>query len=96
MGDTMITVNRFRPHNETERRIWAEEGLLIDVQQAIYEAMLNAGVSKSELARRMGVTPGAITHLFSDHAMTIRTLARACHALGCECVVKVRQLEGHG
>ncbi len=46
----------------------------------------NAGLSKKDLAERAGISPAAITHLFSrrDTSPTLRTLSGLSEALGCE------------
>ena len=53
------------------------------VTAAITAAMEEEGLSRAELARRMGCTRGNVTHLLSgDHPLTVRTLGRVARALG--------------
>lgn len=61
-----------------------EESFVVEVQSFLQELMNDKNVSRAELARRMGVSRGRITQIFSDECtnLTIRLLARAVHALG--------------
>lgn len=64
--------------------IFAEEALVVDAQVFLHNLMEEKGVSRAELARRMGVSRARVTQMFSDECtnLTIRLLARAAHALG--------------
>jgi transcriptional regulator with XRE-family HTH domain len=68
----------------TNPGVVVEEGFVVEVQSFLQELMDEKNVSRSELARRMGVSRGRITQIFSDECtnLTIRLLARAVHALG--------------
>jgi transcriptional regulator with XRE-family HTH domain len=61
-----------------------EEGFVVDVQLFLHEMMVAKKVSRAELARRMNVSRGRISQIFSDDCknLTIRLLAKATHALG--------------
>lgn len=63
-----------------------EEGFVVEVQSYLQELMNNAGISRSELARRMGVSRARVTQIFSDDCtnLTIRLLAKAAYAMGEE------------
>ena len=67
-----------------EALVEVEEGFVVDVQLFLHEMMVEKNVSRAELARRMNVSRGRITQLFSDDCknFTIRLLAKAAHALG--------------
>lgn len=61
----------------------AQERLILDATELMYELMERTGVSKSELARRTGRTRGYLTQLLAgERNMTLRTLAELSHALG--------------
>jgi len=76
----------FGPMDREEEAIFAVEGLLADVQLSIQEAMLDRGVSRSELARRLGCSPANVTQLLSEDAnLTVQTVARIFHRLGMKC-----------
>lgn len=63
-----------------------EEGFVVEVQSYLQELMNHAGINRSELARRMGVSRARVTQIFSDDCtnLTIRLLAKAAHAMGEE------------
>lgn len=76
----------FGPRGRDEEAIFAVEGLLADVQLSIQEAMLDRGVSRSELARRLACSPANVTQLLSEDAnLTVQTVARIFHHLGMKC-----------
>lgn len=53
-----------------------------EVTTAVTWYMKEHKVSKQELARRMGVTPGRVSQILSgDENLTLRTLAVVCSAL---------------
>ena len=80
---------------DTENMIFAEEALIVDAQTAINTLMVELGVSRAELAERLGVSQARVSQMFSDNAknLTLRTLARVFHALGDHCRITSDQLE---
>lgn len=70
------------PRNESEREIYAIENLKADMQQVIVYAMRKRDVSRSELARRLGVSRAYITQLLREDANpTLKTIGRIFAAL---------------
>ena len=70
--------------SEERVRLLAQERLITDVTEALWEAMQRADVSKSELAKRLGRTKGHVSQLFSgSRNMTLRTLAEIAEVLDC-------------
>jgi len=66
-----------------QRSAYWEEELLLTVARRISDTMADQDVSRSELARRLGVSPAYVTKLLRGHAnMTIETLAKIAFALG--------------
>ena len=58
------------------------ERLPRDMTTAITWFMKEQGIAKSELARRLNVTPGRVSQILSgDENLTLRTLATVCAAL---------------
>jgi len=45
-------------------------------------AMDEAGVTRAELARRLGITPGAVTQILSGRNLTILTFVKVLAACG--------------
>ena len=67
-----------------------EEDLLVTVAGRIVATMDKQGVSRSELARKMGVSPAYITKILRGHAnLGLETLAKLAFALGLkwECLL---------
>lgn len=55
---------------------------VMDVSASIYDRMHELGVSNSELARRMGVSPSRVTRIIEgSRNLTLKTLARLESAL---------------
>ena len=76
-------LDRWAGESEANAKLVAEELLIAEVTEAIWEAMEEAGCSKTELAQRMGATKGYVSQVLNgSRNMTLRTLADICHALG--------------
>jgi DNA-binding phage protein len=63
----------------------AEEGirLAMDVTSAITWFLRSEGITRTELAKRMGITPGRVSQILSgDENLTLRTIAAVAGALG--------------
>jgi transcriptional regulator with XRE-family HTH domain len=59
------------------------EALMVHLADLIAEVMENSGVTRAELARRMGVSPAHITQtLGGQRNMTLKTVAEALYAMG--------------
>lgn len=64
-------------------RTLAEESLIVDVAEEIWQALNQAGLSKTDLAKRLNVSKPRITKLLDGSAnMTLRTLADIAFELG--------------
>ncbi|MDW7709792.1 MAG: helix-turn-helix domain-containing protein [Deferrisomatales bacterium] len=60
-----------------------EERAVLDFTEEIYERMEALGLTKSELAERLGTSPAYVTKILGGEAnFTLRTMARLAHALG--------------
>ncbi len=70
--------------NETPEnaKLVAQELLIAETTEVLWEAMKQAGVTKSDLAKRMGTTKGHISQVLGgSRNMTLRTFSDICHAL---------------
>lgn len=73
---------------EGKRR--AQEAALARARNIIQDAMDASGITKAQLARRLGVKPGYITRFLQGGSnLTIRTLARALASCGFEFNLKL-------
>lgn len=64
------------------KKLVAQELLITGVTEAIWAAMEQSGLKKSELAKQIGVTKGYISQVLSgSRNMTLRTLSDICFAL---------------
>jgi transcriptional regulator with XRE-family HTH domain len=73
----------------------AEETLIADATELICQVMEQDGVSRQELARRLGKTKGFVSQLLTgERNMTLRTLADVLFALGHRFELTVKPLSG--
>lgn len=64
---------------------FAEEKLVASAQSLLQEILNEKGLTKSDLAERMGVSRARVSQIFSDNQnFTFRLMASAFHALGEE------------
>ncbi|TCK05210.1 helix-turn-helix domain-containing protein [Phorcysia thermohydrogeniphila] len=57
------------------------EGLRLDLSYWLKRLMEERGVTKKELAERMGVSPAYVTKIFSGSNISLRTVAKVLAAL---------------
>jgi len=75
-------LDRWAQSSDANARLLAQEILITEATEALWAALEQAGVSKSELAERLGTTKGYVSQVFSgSRNMTIRTLSDICFAL---------------
>lgn len=68
------------------------ESLYNDITADILAHMNKHGISRAELARRMGVSEARVSQIFGEtQNFTLETLARMAAALGLDLKVTVRQ-----
>jgi transcriptional regulator with XRE-family HTH domain len=64
---------------------FAEERLVASAQSLLEDILYDKGLSKTDLAGKMGVSKARVSQIFSDNQnFTLRLLASAFHALGEE------------
>jgi transcriptional regulator with XRE-family HTH domain len=75
-----------REQRPTPRR----EELILEVTEALTQAMAAAGVTRAELARRLGSTRGHVSQLLAGgRNLTLGTIAEIADALGCTVELRV-------
>jgi transcriptional regulator with XRE-family HTH domain len=71
--------------NPENMRLFQQERAIYEVTEVLEALMSELGVSRSELARRLGKTKGWVTQLLDGEAnKTVRTVADAFAVLGYE------------
>ncbi len=69
--------------NPDVRRAFEEELLVAEATDTLEAYMESVGLSRKELARRLGVSPGRVTQILSgSQNLTLRSLAGAAWAMG--------------
>ncbi len=63
------------------------EGMKVAIVSAIQEIMLERGLNRAQLARRMGVSPENVGWIIHHRNITIQTIARAAAALDAEVTI---------
>lgn len=68
--------------DETFERLVRQEELILDVTESLTAALEHAGVTRAELARRLGRSPGFVSQLLGGgRNLTLRTIADISTAL---------------
>jgi len=57
------------------------EGLRLDLSYYLKRLMEEKGITKKELAKRMGVSPAYVTKIFSGSNISLKTVAKVLSAL---------------
>ncbi len=80
----------FEQSSDHNRRLLREEELILEVTEAVSVVMEKEGISKAQLAKRLGKTKGFISQLLSGgRNLTLRTLAGLVDALGYRVTITV-------
>lgn len=73
---------RSRHRGERYEQLLRQERLILDVTEQLAGALENSGVTRAELARRMGRTPGFVSQVLGGgRNLTLRTIADIAAAL---------------
>lgn len=76
MNNRTTDYQKFERSSDDNRRLLREEELILEVTEALARTLESAGVSRAELARRLGRSRGFVTQLFSGgRNLTLRTIA---------------------
>lgn len=78
------------PRNDEERIVYAEESLMVDFQLLVHELIERKGVSREELAMKLGVVPQWVDRLFLGDNVSLRHAARICATLGEEPLITTK------
>ena len=73
---------RSEQRGATYERLLRQERLIVDVTEQLAGALENSGVTRAELAQRMGRTPGFVSQVLGGgRNLTLRTIADIAAAL---------------
>ncbi len=82
-------------HTPEARRLYEQERLVVWVSEALAQAMAESGLSKADLAERLGTSRAHITQVLSgSRNMTLRTVADLAWACSQRAEVQMGPLEG--
>ena len=81
-----MTVNARSGHRgEAYERLLRQERLILEVTEALAGALDDSGVTRAELARRLGRTPGFVSQVLGGgRNLTLRTIADIAAALSLQ------------
>ena len=75
-------------------RLLRQEELILDVTESLTEAIENTGITRAELARRLGRSPGFVSQLLGGgRNLTLRTIADISAALSLRPEFQFRRRE---
>jgi hypothetical protein len=82
-ADRKVTPTGFGPRNAEEAEVFAVEHFIADTQFRLHQLLEVKGVSRSELAAKLGVPKSRVTAMFGSHSnLTLQTIGRILFALG--------------
>lgn len=74
-----------------QRRVLAEERLVVKVAERLSTAIEQTGIVKKDLASRLGIKPAELSQRISGRRnLTLRSLAAMAHELGFEVEINLR------
>ena len=75
------------------RQFYEEERLILWTTEEIAGAMVDRGISRADIAKRLGTSRANVTQLLSgSRNMTLRSLARLAHACGMRAAIHFEEL----
>ena len=75
------------------RRFYEEERLILWATEEIAAAMVDQGISRADIAEKIGTSRANVTQLLSgSRNMTLRSLARLAHACGLRATIHLEAL----
>ena len=94
MRSAKSTYDEFNSHSKENARLLRQEGLLIETAHRLCEALESLGISRSELAKRLGTSRANITQLLGGRRnLTLKSLSDIAYNLGCEVSLDLRPVE---
>lgn len=86
----LTDVERLGQSSTESRRLLNQEKLILEVTEALSEAIEKRGLTRSEVAKRLGKTKGFVSQLLAGgRNLTLRTVADIADAIGISLKVAV-------
>jgi transcriptional regulator with XRE-family HTH domain len=90
----LTDVERLEQSSTESRRLLNQEKLILEVTEALSEAIEERGLTRSEVAKRLGKTKGFVSQLLAGgRNLTLRTVADIADAIGISLKVAVQGAE---
>jgi len=90
----LTDVERLGQSSTESRRLLNQEKLILEVTEALSEAIEERGLTRSEVAKRLGKTKGFVSQLLAGgRNLTLRTVADIADAIGISLRVAVQGAE---
>jgi transcriptional regulator with XRE-family HTH domain len=90
----LTDVERFERSSTEGRRLLNQEKLILEVTEALSEAIEQRGLTRSEVAKRLGKTKGFVSQLLAGgRNLTLRTVADIADAIGISLKVAAQDAE---
>lgn len=87
----------FETSSVSNRRLLGQEELILEVTEVLSQALEKEGITKKDLAERLGKTQGFVSQILAGgRNLTLRTIADVADALECRIRIrceKTRQME---
>ena len=88
--------NFFEVSNHEEAEVFAFEELKAEIQLEIQKCLVDSGVTRRDLAKRMDCSAAWVTQALSDEAnLTLESVSKIFLALGRRCVMSSAPLDFH-
>lgn len=85
----------FQQAAEPNRRLLGQETFILEATEQLSEALAREGITKAELANRLGKTKGFVSHVLSGgRNLTLRTIADFSTVLGCQPHIEIHRISG--
>jgi transcriptional regulator with XRE-family HTH domain len=99
MSRAVTDYDAFEVSSVPNRRLLRQEELILEITEALSEALEKEGITKTELAERLGKTKGFVSQILAGgRNLTLRTIADVADALNCHLSIhceKGRQKDSH-
>ena len=84
MSHKLTDYEAFEISSVSNRRLLRQEELILEVTEALSQALKKEGINKKDLADRLGRTKGFVSQLLAGgRNLTLRTIADVADALDC-------------